>query len=195
MDRRLAFGADCRFCGGIPIALATSMRKLVSSPIEAGRIAHAIHLIRGHRVILDADLAALYGVDTKALVRAMKRNRRRFPQDFMIELSAVEHANLRYQFGTSSSWGGRRVPPYAFTEQGVAMLSGVLRSPRAIAVNIEIMRAFVELRRTLETTAGLARKLEVLERRYDGQFTDVFEAIRQLMRPAKATTKRIGYGR
>jgi hypothetical protein len=136
----------------------------------------------------------LYGVDTKTLVGAMKRNRARFPIDFMLQLTAVEHANLRYQFGTSSSWGGRRVSPYAFTEQGVAMLSGLLRSGRAVAVNIEIMRAFVELRRTLETTAGLARKLEALERRYDRQFKVVFDAIRQLMVPAPAVSKRIGYG-
>ena len=157
------------------------------------RISRAIMMVRGHRILLDTDLAALYDVDTGALIRAVRRNPARFPDDFMFQLSSGEVANLRCQIGISRSWGGRRYRPFAFTEQGVAMLSGVLRSPRAIAVNVEIMRAFVELRRTLESTDGLARKLEALEVRYDGQFADVFEDIRQLVLPPDPPKKRIGY--
>ena len=144
-------------------------------------------------MLLDAHLAELYRVETKALIRAVKRNKARFPGDFMVQISTAEHANLRYQLGTSSSWGGRRSQPFVFTEQGVAMLSSVLRSPRAIAVNVEIMRAFVELRRVIESTAGLSRKLDALERKYDGQFQSVFEAIRQLMTPGPHSRRKIGF--
>jgi hypothetical protein len=157
------------------------------------RIARSIMTVRGCKVLLDSDLAELYGVDTRVLNQAVRRNASRFPSDFMFQLTAEDVGNLKSQTVTSRSWGGRRKRPSAFTEQGVAMLSSVLRSPRAIAVNIEIMRTFVELRRTLETTAGLARKIEELERRYDSQFKSVFEAIRQLMLPAKPTARRIGY--
>ncbi len=145
--------------------------------------------------MLDADLAALYGVETKALNRAVMRNLDRFPSDFAFQLTEEEAAILRYQSGTSSpSHGGRRYLPYAFTEQGVAMLSSVLHSPRAVAVNVEIMRAFVRLRVLLATHADLARKLEVLEQKYDGQFRVVFDAIRLLMAPGVATErKRIGF--
>lgn len=160
----------------------------------SGQLEQAIIRIRGLNVILDADLATLYGVETKALIRAVKRNRARFPSDFLLELSQDEAADLRYQFGTSS-WGGRRHLPFAFTEQGVAMLSSVLRSPRAIAVNIEIMRAFVQLRRMLDSNADLARKLAELERTYDGQFKVVFEAIRQLMTPPATSQRQIGFRR
>jgi hypothetical protein len=149
--------------------------------------------IRGHKVLLDADLAELYGVETKALVRAVKRNEERFPSDFMFQLSSEEFANLRCQFGTSSLWGGRRYAPHVFTEQGVAMLSSVLRSPRAVAVNIEIMRAFVRLREILTSHADLARRLDELERKYDRQFAVVFKAIRELMKPPKRKPKEIGY--
>ncbi len=131
-------------------------------PIE--RIAQTIILVRGEKVMLDADLAALYGVATRVLVQAVKRNVERFPADFMFQLNPEEFAHLRSQIVTSSVWGGRRYPPYAFTEQGVAMLSSVLRSNRAVRVNIEIMRAFVQLRRILATHAELAHKLEELER-------------------------------
>ena len=160
--------------------------------MDVASIAKSIRLVRGYRVLLDADLASLYEVETKALIRAVKRNAKRFPGDFMLQLSVQEFANLRYQFGTSSSWGGRRSPPYAFTEQGVAMLSGVLRSPRAVAVNVEIMRAFVELRRVLESTSRLSRRLDALQRKYDGQFDEVFEAIRQLVTPA-GSPRKIGF--
>jgi hypothetical protein len=147
------------------------------------RIDSCILLIRGEKVLLDAVLAELYGVETKALTRAVRRNGERFPDDFMFQLSAEEFDDLRRQFGTSSQWGGRRYAPYAFTEQGVAMLSSVLRSQRAAQVNIEIMRAFVRMRRILASHTELARKLEELEKRYDAQFKVVFDAIRQLMEP------------
>jgi hypothetical protein len=167
------------------------------------RITQAILLLRGHKVILDEELAALYEVETKELNRAVKRNLGRFPEDFMFQLAAEEFDNLRFQSGTSSlrsqigtsRWGGRRYPPYAFTEQGVAMLSSVLRSDRAIHVNIEIMRAFVRLRQLLATNVELARKLAALERKYDAQFKVVFDAIRELMTPPEPKKKRpIGFG-
>jgi len=158
----------------------------------AADIARVIVRVRGLNVILDSELAALYGVETKALIRAVKRNRTRFPADFLLELTRQDATILRYQFGTSS-WGGRRHLPYAFTEQGVAMLSSVLRSRRAITVNIEIMRAFVQLRRTLDSNSGLARKLLELESKYDGQFKVVFDAIRQLMAPPPRPGRRIGF--
>jgi phage regulator Rha-like protein len=161
--------------------------------VPAERIERSILLIRGHKVILDADLAALYGVETKQLIRAVKRNLPRFPDDFMFQLNAEESENLRVHFGTSSQWGGRRYPPYAFTEQGVAMLSSVLRSKRAIQVNVEIMRAFVRLRRILASHADLARKLDGLEKKYDTQFKVVFDAIRELMKPPETKKRPIGF--
>jgi hypothetical protein len=160
-------------------------------PVE--RIEHAILMVRGHKVLLDTDLAAMYGVETKALVRAVKRNQERFPSDFMFQLLPDEFEGLRYHFGTSKSRGGRRYLPYAFTEQGVAMLSSVLRSPCAIAVNVEIMRAFVRLRRMLASNADLARKLTELEQKYDAQFGVVFDAIRQLMAPPEKPPRSIGF--
>ena len=160
-------------------------------PVE--KIEMAILLIRGQKVMLDADLAALYGVETKVLVQAVKRNLVRFPEDFMFQLSQEEFAILRSQIVTSSDWGGRRYPPYAFTEQGVAMLSSVLRSQRAIQVNIEIMRAFIRLRKMLATHAELARKLDALEKKYDAQFKQVFDAIRQLMAPPEPKRRALGF--
>ena len=160
-------------------------------PVE--RIAQTILLIRNQKIMLDADLAALYGVETKVLVQAVKRNIDRFPADFMFQLTKQEFDDLRSQTVTSS-WGGRRYPPYAFTEQGVSMLSSVLRSKRAIQVNIEIMRAFVQLRRMLASHADLARKLSSLEKKYDAQFKVVFDAIRGLMAPPEPKKKReIGF--
>jgi len=150
-------------------------------PVE--RIDKSIVLIRGQKVMLDADLAALYGVETRVLIQAVKRNIERFPMDFMFRLTRGEFKILRSQIVTSRRWGGRRYPPYAFTEQGVAMLSSVLRSGRAVQVNIEIMRAFVRLRRMLASNAELAAKLAALERKYDEQFKVVFDAIRRLMAP------------
>lgn len=152
-----------------------------------------ILLIRGERVMLDADLAELYSVETKVLLQAVKRNADRFPDDFMFQLEEAEFENLRSQFVTSS-WGGRRYRPYAFTEQGVAMLSSVLRSRRAVAVNIEIMRAFVKLRRLLSSHEELAAKLRELEKKYDSQFKVVFDALRKLMQPPEGEKKeRIGF--
>jgi len=142
--------------------------------------------------MLDADLAELYGVETKALNRAFMRNRERFPEDFVFQLTENEFEDLRCQFGTSR-WGGRRYFPYAFTEQGVAMLSGVLHSKRAIQVNVEIMRTFVRLRKLLASNAQLARKLEALEKKYDAQFKVVFDAIRQLMSPPEPKKRKIGF--
>ena len=160
-------------------------------PVE--RIAQSILLIRNQKVMLDADLAALYGVDTRVLIQAVKRNIDRFPADFMIQLTKQEFDDLRSQIVTSS-WGGRRYPPYAFTEQGVSMLSSVLRSKRAIQVNIEIMRAFVQLRRILASRADLARKRSALEKKYDAQSKVVFDAIRGLMAPPEPKKKReIGF--
>ena len=157
------------------------------------QILRSIVLVRDVKVILDVDLAALYRVTTKVLVQAVKRNASRFPADFMFQLSAGEFANLRSQSVTSSSWGGRRTAPYAFTEQGVAMLSSVLRSPRAISVNIEIMRAFVRLRQIIGEHRDLESKLDDLERRYDSNFQAVFDAIRTLINPEVRPKKKIGY--
>lgn len=166
----------------------------MSDVVPATRIENAILLIRGQKVSLDADLAALYGVETKALVKAVKRNAERFPGDFMFQLLPEEVTRLRFQIGTSKPGrGGRRYPPYAFTEQGVAMLSGVLRSSRAVQVNVEIMRAFVRLRSIVAAHADLARRLDDMERRYDAQFRTVFDAIRKLMSPADPPRKRIGF--
>ena len=172
------------------------MAKKTSSLIPVERIQRAILLIRGQKVLLDADLAQLYGVETKALVRAVKRNSERFPADFMFQLREEEFEDLRCQFGTSSSWGGRRYAPYVFTEQGVAMLSSVLRSPRAAAVNIEIMRAFVRLREILGSHADLARRLDELERQFhehDEQFAVVFDALRQLLESPQTEPPEVGY--
>jgi hypothetical protein len=167
-----------------------------TSLIPVERIQRAIYLIRGEKVMLDSALATLYGVSTKVLNRAVKRNVNRFPEDFMVQLSAEELEALRCQIGTSNTSapalrsgpgrGGRRYLPYAFTEQGVAMLSTVLRSERAVLVNIAIMRAFVQLRRVLGSHAELARKLTELEQRIEGHDTAIrslFDAIRQLMAP------------
>jgi len=164
--------------------------------VRAEKIESRILLIRGQKVMLDSDLAELYGVSTGALTRAVRRNSHRFPSDFMFRLNKAELANLRSHFGTSSQWGGRRYAPYAFTEQGVAMLSSVLRSKRAVIVNIQIMRAFVKLREILTTHKELARKLAQLEKRIEGhdeEITAIFEAIRQLMKPTEKPTKKIGF--
>jgi hypothetical protein len=144
-------------------------------------LAQLVHMIRGEKVLLDADLAMLYGVETGALNRAVKRNADRFPADFMFQLSTPEWDHLRCQVGISSSHGGRRGTPYAFTEQGVAMLSSVLHSPRAVQVNIAIMRTFVQLRRLMDGNRDLARRIDALESRYDEQFSAVFDAIKQLI--------------
>jgi ORF6N domain-containing protein len=145
-------------------------------------------------VLLDASLAAMYSVSTRELNQAVSRNRKRFPTDFMFQLTAVETARLRSQTVISNTRGGPRHRPYVFTEQGVAMLSSVLRSDRAIAVNIEIMRAFVQMRGIARSHADLAKKLNELERKYDRRFKSVFDAIRYLMNPPARTARRqIGF--
>lgn len=165
------------------------------SLIPADRIEKAILLVRQQKVMLDSDLAALYGVETRVLVQAVKRNIERFPYDFMFQLNREEARLLRSQTVTLEMGRGRysKYPPYAFTEQGVAMLSSVLRSPRAVQVNIEIMRAFIRLRQILASHAELARKLDEMEKKYDAQFQEVFEAIRQLMIPPEPKRRSIGF--
>jgi hypothetical protein len=161
-------------------------------PLE--RIESVIFFIRGERVILDTDIAAMYGVETRILLQAVKRNHDRFPADFMFQLTPEEVKRLRFQIGTSNTRGGRRYLPYVFTEQGVAMLSSVLRSEQAVKVNVEIMRTFVRLRRMINEQAELARKLDDLEERYDEQFKVVFDALRELMAPPKGSEgRRIGF--
>jgi len=159
------------------------------------RIAQSIRWIRGHKVLLDSDLAVLYGVTTGNLNKAVKRNSERFPSDFMFRLKADEVRNLRFQFGISR-WGGRRAIPYAFTEQGIAMLSSVLNSDRAVKVNIAIMRAFVKLRQILETNRELSKKFSELEQRvgkHDEEIDAILEAIRQLMAPPDRPRREIGF--
>ena len=173
------------------MASATNLRSQIVTA-SSGLIERAILVIRGHKVMLDSDLADLYQVPVKRFNEQVARNRDRFPEDFMFQLSVEEQVNLRSQFATSS-WGGRRYPPYGFTEQGVAMLSSVLKSPRAVQVNIEIMRAFVRLREMLQTNKDLARKLDALETKYDSQFKVVFQAIRELMTPPPKPRKQIGF--
>ena len=162
--------------------------------VKRERIERRVLRFRGQNVLLDQDLAGLYGVNVKALNQAVKRNRERFPADFMFRLTAREARSLRSQIVTSNvGRGGRRTAPYAFTELGVAMLSSVLRSALAIAVNIQIMRAFVVLRRVLESQGDLADRIDALQVKYDQRFAVVFEAIRQLTVPSRSTRRRIGF--
>lgn len=150
--------------------------------IKTENIAPMIHWIRKEKVLLDRDLADLYGVDTRTLKQAVRRNAKRFPEDFMFILSGEEFRQWRSQFVTSKADRmGLRHPPMAFTEQGVAMLSSVLRSPQAVEVNIAIMRTFVQLRRLMDSNRELARKIENLEKKYDEQFAVVFDAIKRLL--------------
>lgn len=162
----------------------------MSNAISVDVIAVKILLIRGKRVILDKDLAKLYEVETRQLTRQVRRNINRFPEDFMFQLTKEEVENLMCQFGTSS-WGGTRKLPCAFTEQGVAMLSGVLHSKRAVQANIQIMRAFIQLKRILLTNVDLRRKIEGMEKKYDKQFAIVFQAIKQLLEPPPAKESKI----
>ena len=159
------------------------------------RIENAIVFIRGHKVMLDRDLAELYGVETGVLLQSVRRNLNRFPTDFMLQLTVQENAALRSQIVALKRGRGqhRKYLPYVFTEQGVAMLSSVLRSNRAVQVNIEIMRAFVRLRRMLASNEDLARKLDALEKRYDAKFRVVFDAIRELMTPPEPNKRKIGF--
>ena len=173
----------CRRYEPVPIDnawLLATMPSMVknASIVAASQIERAILLLRGEKVILDEVLAQLYGVETRTLVQVVNRNVERFPEDFMFQLTQQEWDSLRSQIVISRGSGGRRYPPYAFTEQGVDMLSSVLRSERAVQVNIEIMRAFVRLRQILASNETLARGLAELEQRYDAKFRVVFDAIR-----------------
>jgi hypothetical protein len=171
------------------------MGQQARSLIPVERIQQAIFLIRGEKVMLDFDLAALYGVEIRVLVQAVKRNIGRFPDDFMFQLTKEEYGILRSQIVILKLGRGqhRKYLPYAFTEQGVAMLSSVLNSERAIKVNIEIMRAFVRLRAMLASNKDLARRLDELEKKYDKQFKLVFDAIRELMEPPEPKKRPIGF--
>lgn len=186
------------------------MDRPVKSKALLIQVEDRILLIRGQKVMLDADLAMLYGVEARSLNQAVARNRQRFPADFMFQLSDAEYESIRLQFATplgrkkpessqtvmsSRKHRGAPLTPYAFTEQGGAMLSSVLRSPRAVQVNIAIMRAFVRLREMLMSNADLSRKLLALENKYDAQFRIVFDAIRELMDgPEPPPKPRIGFG-
>ncbi|TAL32192.1 MAG: ORF6N domain-containing protein [Spirochaetes bacterium] len=156
------------------------------------RILNKIYLLRGHKVMLDKDLAELYEVETRALNQAVKRNQSRFPEDFMFQLTVDEFDQLRSQIVTSS-WGGTRKPPFAFTEQGVAMLSSVLTSDRAVQVNIQIMRTFTRLRTMLSSHDDLRRKIESMEKKYDEQFRIVFQAIKRLLADDAKPKRKIGF--
>jgi phage regulator Rha-like protein len=170
----------------------------VKELIQVEVIERKIYLIRGHKVMLDSDLAELYGVETKRLNEQVRRNPKRFPDDFMFQLTVEETESLRSHFATLKSGRGthRKYLPYVFTEQGVSMLSSVLNSDRAIEVNVQIMRTFVKLRELMATHKDLARKLADIEKKYDSQFKVVFDAIRQLMIPPETKKKgKIGFGR
>lgn len=176
-----------------------SLRKTGASLVPE-KVAPLVMWVRGEKVLLDSDLADLYGVETKVLNQAVKRNIERFPEDFMFQLTNNEKdkvTNLRSQIVTSSLHGGRRTLPHAFTEQGVAMLSSVLRSPRAVEVNIAIMRTFVQLRRLMDSNKLLAEKIEAMEEKYDERFRVVFDAIKQLVSDEddrkKNSQRRIGF--
>ena len=163
--------------------------------VEIEKIEHAIHFIRGHKVMLDTHLSVLYGISTKYLNQQVRRNIDRFPSDFMFQLNVKESRFLRLQIATLETGRGRyrKYLPMVFTEQGVAMLSGVLNSSRAVQVNIQIMRTFVKLRQIMASNAELSKKIEALELKYDGQFKVVFEAIRQLIAPPETKRRRIGF--
>ena len=169
--------------------------------IAAPAIEKRIFVVREHQVMLDEDLADLYGVETKRLIQQVKRNLKRFPEDFMFQLDKAEAEALRSQFATSNDGrGGRRYAPYVFTEQGVAMLSGVLRSDRAIAVNVEIMRAFVELRRVANSYAAIEKQLEQIEAdmsarldEHDDQLREIFETLHQLISPPTRRKRPVGF--
>jgi TATA-box binding protein (TBP) (component of TFIID and TFIIIB) len=161
--------------------------------LKPENVARLVFFIRGEKLLLDADLAQLYGVTTGNLNKAVKRNQGRFPGDFMFRLTDKETESLIFQSGRSKGRGGRRHRPYAFTEQGVAMLSSVLNSERAVQVNIAIMRTFVQLRRLMDSNADLARKIESSEKKYDEKFAAVFAAIKELIAPPPPLKKTIGF--
>jgi hypothetical protein len=170
-------------------------KNLTKQILAPSLISQKIYFLHGLRVMLDSDLAVLYGVSTKNLNKAVKRNLNRFPCDFMFRLNYAETKNLRFQSGTSnpSAHGGRRYLPHAFTEQGIAMLSSVLRSDRAVQVNIAIMRAFLQLRTMIATHEDLRRKIDEMEKRYDSKFHAVFATLRQMLETPIPPKRRIGF--
>jgi hypothetical protein len=166
----------------------------VKKSLSLIEIESTIHTLRGHRVMLDSDLAAIYGVSVKRLNEQVKRNKDRFPQDFMFRLTNQELINLKSQFATTrSSWGGRRTLPNAFTEHGAIMLANVLNSPVAVQASIQVVRAFLHLRELVATHRDLLQKINAMEKKYDTQFKAVFDAIRQMMFPEKKSGKLIGF--
>jgi hypothetical protein len=175
-----------------PLVVSTKMLNQNQQLIPTERIEGAILLLRGQKVMLDADLAAIYGVTTKRLNQQFKRNLERFPKDFAFQLTTEEFDNLRLQFATSS-WGGRRHPPYAFTEHGAVMLATVLNSTTAITTSVQVVRAFIKLREMLIANKDLGKRLDDLESKYDNQFAVVFDAIRKLMAPPKQKPREMGY--
>jgi ORF6N domain len=168
--------------------MSKSLVRLPARPIDLN-----ILIVRDEKVILDSDLAALYGVGTRVLVQAFKRNRKRFPEDFVFQLTKSEFDGLKSQSVISKGRGGRRSLPYAFTEHGAVMAANLLNSERAIETSVEVVRAFVRLRKMVAANAELARKLDTLEKQYDEQFKVVFAAIRQLMTPPAPKPKQIGF--
>ena len=175
------------------IGIQFALELLMTALIPKDRIEKSIYLIRGQKVMFDTDLANLYEVQTGALNRAVKRNQERFPEDFCFQLNEKESESLRCQIGISKGKGGRRYSPYVFTEQGVAMLSSVLKSKKAVLVNVQIIRTFVELREMLISNRELGRKLAHLEKKYDHKFKVVFDFIDELMLPPVKQTKQIGF--
>jgi len=165
----------------------------IGSVVPIERIERSILLIRGEKVMLDRDLAELYGVETKRLNEQLRRNRDRFPPDFMFQLTPQEWKSLRSQFATLKRGEHRKYLPYAFTEHGALMLANVLKSERASRTSVQVVRAFVRLRQLLASNAGLARKLDSLEMKYDAQFKVVFDAIRKLMSPPETKRREIGF--
>jgi hypothetical protein len=169
-----------------------AVRRPVS--LSVAQIEKTIHILRGHRVMLDSDLASLYGVTVKRLNEQVKRNKDRFPSDFIFQLTDQEVTNLRSQFATSRSmWGGRRTPPFAFTEHGAVMLANVLHSKVAVQASIQVVRAFLHLRELAITHRDLFEKINAMENKYDAQFKAVFDAIRQMMFPENKKSKMIGF--
>jgi hypothetical protein len=173
--------------------MAKKPSKAATALVSVEDIEERIYVIRGQKVMLSTDLAELYGVEPRILIQAVKRNIDRFPEDFMFQLTDAEFKNLKSQI-VISSWGGLRRAPYAFTEQGVAMLSSVLRSKQAVQVNISIMRAFVRLRSVLAAHKELARKIEELEKKTEGRFTVVFKLLAQIIGEEVQPKRQIGFG-
>ncbi len=167
-------------------------KEITTNIVPSARIERRIFWLRGEKVMLDSDLAELYEVEVRVLNQSVRRNEERFPEDFAFQLTVQEYAILKSQFVTSS-WGGKRKLPYAFTEPGVAMLSSVLRSKRAVAVNIQIIRTFIELRKMLSTHDALRKKIESMEKKYDKQFKAVFDVLKQLLKEDEQPKEKIGF--